>query len=51
MAMAMSNWQKYDGNDHTLIKKAATTLISKLNVDKEGKIYEIKLQTSPLHLK
>ena len=41
MAMAMSNWQKYDGNDHTLIKKAATTLISKLNVDKEGKIYQI----------
>ena len=38
--MAMCTWQKYDGNDHASIKKAATTLISKLNVEKEGKIYQ-----------
>ena len=38
MTKAMSVWQKYDGHDHALIKKSATTLISKLTIDEEGKI-------------
>ena len=37
----MSVWHRYDSNDHANIKEAATTLISKLNVEEKGKIYKI----------
>ena len=35
--MAMSTWQKYDENEHAVIKKEATILLSKLDIQGEGK--------------
>ena len=37
ITMAMPVWQKYDSNDHAIIKKAATTLLSKLTVEEVRK--------------
>ena len=49
--MAMSTWQKYDGNDRALIKKAATTFISKVTEEKKGKIDQQRLKISKSYLK
>ena len=43
----MANWQKFDGQDHEIIKRSASLLLSKgIDIEEEGKNVEMLILIS-----